>query len=222
MREKLPSKYGVHSEVRRVRGYPRTLEVRTDTCGNAVFTMKETEESALNAFKEVVKKFIGNVKDPLYKEIVENMLDKFKVFGCNMNLKLHFLMTHIDYFPANYEPSAKSKVKCYTGSKRVRRKRKITYCSTYLASSVLVIIDAITSVAVNDDIFSLFSVDGIGDSEMLFDEMRPRIRHRLSDICLTAGKNLGKNPTRIEFSVKRPGFGFQALRNFKVRNRPTK
>ncbi|KAJ4434235.1 hypothetical protein ANN_22783 [Periplaneta americana] len=36
----------------------------------------------------------------------------------------------------------------------IRRKRKITYCSTYLASSVLVIIDAITSVAVNDDIFS--------------------------------------------------------------------
>ncbi|KAJ4431031.1 hypothetical protein ANN_19624 [Periplaneta americana] len=36
----------------------------------------------------------------------------------------------------------------------VRRKRKITYCSTYLANSVLVIIDAIISVAVNDDIFS--------------------------------------------------------------------
>ncbi|KAJ4432368.1 hypothetical protein ANN_20987 [Periplaneta americana] len=35
MREKLPSKYGVHTEVRRVRGYPQTLEVRTDTCGNA-------------------------------------------------------------------------------------------------------------------------------------------------------------------------------------------
>ncbi|KAJ4445095.1 hypothetical protein ANN_06894 [Periplaneta americana] len=41
----------------------------------------------------------------------------------------------------------------------VRRKRKITYCSTYLASSVLVIIDAITSVALNDDIFS-YTKDG--------------------------------------------------------------
>ncbi|KAJ4441437.1 hypothetical protein ANN_11292 [Periplaneta americana] len=30
----------------------------------------------------------------------------------------------------------------------------MTYCSAYLASSVLVIIDAITSFAVNDDIFS--------------------------------------------------------------------
>ncbi|KAJ4450402.1 hypothetical protein ANN_01826 [Periplaneta americana] len=40
----------------------------------------------------------------------------------------------------------------------------------------------------------LFSVDEIGDSE-IFGEMRPRIRHRLPDICLMVGKNLGKNPT---------------------------
>ncbi|KAJ4449183.1 hypothetical protein ANN_00579 [Periplaneta americana] len=33
----------------------------------------------------------------------------------------------------------------------------------------------------------LFSVDGIGDSEMM-----PRIRHRLPEICLTVGENLGK------------------------------
>ncbi|KAJ4432951.1 hypothetical protein ANN_15208 [Periplaneta americana] len=42
----------------------------------------------------------------------------------------------------------------------------------------------------------LFSVDEIGDSEMIFGEMRPRIRHRLPCIHITVGKNLGKNPTR--------------------------
>ncbi|KAJ4432203.1 hypothetical protein ANN_20819 [Periplaneta americana] len=42
----------------------------------------------------------------------------------------------------------------------------------------------------------LFSVDGIGDSEMVFGDMRPRIRHRLPDIRLTVGENLRKNPTR--------------------------
>ncbi|KAJ4442033.1 hypothetical protein ANN_11897 [Periplaneta americana] len=41
----------------------------------------------------------------------------------------------------------------------------------------------------------LFSVDEIGDSEMIFGEMRPRIRHRLPGIHLTVGENLGKNPT---------------------------
>ncbi|KAJ4445063.1 hypothetical protein ANN_06862 [Periplaneta americana] len=42
----------------------------------------------------------------------------------------------------------------------------------------------------------LLSVDEIGDSEMVFGEMRPRIRHRLPGIHLTVGENLGKNPTR--------------------------
>ncbi|KAJ4450343.1 hypothetical protein ANN_01763 [Periplaneta americana] len=40
-------------------------------------------------------------------------------------------------------------------------------------------------------------IDGIGDSEMTFGEMRLRIRHGLPDICLTIGENLGKNPTRL-------------------------
>ncbi|KAJ4445715.1 hypothetical protein ANN_12400 [Periplaneta americana] len=35
-------------------------------------------------------------------------------------------------------------------------------------------------------------IDGIDDSEMVFGEMRPRIRHRLPGIRFTAGENLGK------------------------------
>ncbi|KAJ4439272.1 hypothetical protein ANN_07392 [Periplaneta americana] len=49
----------------------------------------------------------------------------------------------------------------------------------------------------------LFSVDEIGDSEMVFGEMRPRIRHRLPGIHITVGENLGKNPTRKIFGAKR-------------------
>jgi hypothetical protein len=45
-------------------------------------TMTEVEKDAWNAFKEVVK---------TYKETVRNMLDKFKVLGCNMSLNLNFL-----------------------------------------------------------------------------------------------------------------------------------
>jgi len=64
-------------------------------------TMTEIEEDAWNAFKDVVEKFLGNIKNPLYKETVRNMLDKFKLLGCKMNLKLHFLASHLDYFPPN-------------------------------------------------------------------------------------------------------------------------
>ncbi|KAJ4438659.1 hypothetical protein ANN_14606 [Periplaneta americana] len=42
----------------------------------------------------------------------------------------------------------------------------------------------------------LFSVDEIVDNEMIFGDMRPRIRHRLPCIHITVGENLGKNPTR--------------------------
>ena len=64
-------------------------------------TMTEIEEDARNAFEEVVKKFIGNIKDPLYKETVRNMLGKFKLLGCNMSLKLYFLASHLENFPPN-------------------------------------------------------------------------------------------------------------------------
>jgi hypothetical protein len=65
---------------------------------NFTDTMTEIEEDAWIAFKEFVKKFLGNIKDPLYKETVRNMLDKFKLFGCNLSLKLHFLASHLTSF----------------------------------------------------------------------------------------------------------------------------
>ncbi len=59
------------------------------------------ELQAWDSFKNVVKCFLGNNKDPNYKEIVHHMLENFKKLGCNMSVKLHFLFSHIDYFPEN-------------------------------------------------------------------------------------------------------------------------
>jgi hypothetical protein len=64
-------------------------------------TMKIVEREDLNAFKEVIAKFLGNYKDPNYKKIVEKMLEKFITLGCAMSLKVHFLNAHLDYFPEN-------------------------------------------------------------------------------------------------------------------------
>jgi hypothetical protein len=63
-------------------------------------TMKTVEREAWNAFKEVIAKFLGNYKDPNYKQIVEKMLEKFIALGC-ASLKVHFLNAHLDYFPEN-------------------------------------------------------------------------------------------------------------------------
>lgn len=59
--------------------------------------MIEKEKKAWVAFKKVIQGFLRNKKDLNYKEIVSNMLDKFKKLRCNMSLKLHFLYNYLDY-----------------------------------------------------------------------------------------------------------------------------
>jgi len=63
--------------------------------------MNIQEKGAWVGFKEVVNNFLGNKKSECHVEIVTNMLRKYEVLGCNMSLKLHFLHSHLDHFPAN-------------------------------------------------------------------------------------------------------------------------
>jgi hypothetical protein len=64
-------------------------------------TMFATEKTAWQGFRDDVTKFLGNMKDANYTNIVNKMLDGFKDLGCNMSLKLHFLHSHLDYFSEN-------------------------------------------------------------------------------------------------------------------------
>jgi hypothetical protein len=66
-----------------------------------LLTMTELERDAWIAFKRVVAKLLGNNKDPDYVTIFANMLEKFKVLGCLMSLKVHFLNSHLEFFPEN-------------------------------------------------------------------------------------------------------------------------
>ena len=68
---------------------------------NFVATMTYDEKEAWTAFRDVISKFLGNTKDADYKNIVQNMLQKFEKLGCLMSLKLHFLKSHLDFFPTN-------------------------------------------------------------------------------------------------------------------------
>ena len=63
--------------------------------------MNNVERSAWNSFKDVVMKFLGNQKDPDFENVVKNMLCDFKNLGCSMSFKLHFLNSHLNYFPEN-------------------------------------------------------------------------------------------------------------------------
>ena len=64
-------------------------------------SMGDIEKEAWDSFKKVVQKFLGNTKDPEYRTIVQRMLTAYKAQGCKMSLKVHFLHSHIEYFPEN-------------------------------------------------------------------------------------------------------------------------
>ena len=64
-----------------------------------ISTMKNKELQAWKAFLDVVKNFFGNMKSQNFSELVENLLLDFHSLQCNMSVKVHFLHSHLDYFP---------------------------------------------------------------------------------------------------------------------------
>ena len=47
------------------------------------------------------KGFLGNRRDYNYVNLVNRLLESFHKLGCNMSIKVHFLHSHLDEFPAN-------------------------------------------------------------------------------------------------------------------------
>ncbi|GBN48334.1 hypothetical protein AVEN_114514-1 [Araneus ventricosus] len=64
---------------------------------HAVYT-KETHHN-LKQLSEMINCRNNDVEK--YKDLVEDMLALFQYFGCNMSLKIHFLDSHLYFFPDN-------------------------------------------------------------------------------------------------------------------------
>ena len=63
--------------------------------------LNKTERSAWLSFKRICKDFLGNHKAANYQDVVQDLLTSYKAMGCNMSLKIHFLESHLDFFPEN-------------------------------------------------------------------------------------------------------------------------
>jgi len=59
------------------------------------------EKAAWDSFKFVIKGFLGNRRAQNYEELVNNCLQNCQKLGCNMSLKMHFLHSHLNFFPEN-------------------------------------------------------------------------------------------------------------------------
>lgn len=69
---------------------------------NFIKSMNKKEKAAWISFKKVVENFLGNHKSDDYEQIVMDMVENFGKLECLMNLKLHFLNSHLDYFPNEF------------------------------------------------------------------------------------------------------------------------
>jgi len=63
--------------------------------------LTETERKAWLSFKRICKDFLWNHKAANYQDVVQDLLTSNKAMGCNMSLKIHFLESHLDFFPEN-------------------------------------------------------------------------------------------------------------------------
>jgi hypothetical protein len=59
------------------------------------------ELAAWDAFVLVVQNFLGNQRAENYTALVNSMLTAYQRLGCRMSLKIHFLHSHLDFFPTN-------------------------------------------------------------------------------------------------------------------------
>ena len=79
--------------------WPQTREVLKDTDFEELLNLKELR--AWETFKSVCSGFLGNTCVPDYQACIENLLKTYEDMGCRMSLKIHFLHSHLNFFPPN-------------------------------------------------------------------------------------------------------------------------
>lgn len=63
--------------------------------------MLAKEKRAWKSFVAVCENFLGNERSDRYVEIVNELLSAYHAMGCNMSTKVHYLHSHLEFFPPN-------------------------------------------------------------------------------------------------------------------------
>jgi hypothetical protein len=59
------------------------------------------EKAAWKSLKNVTTNYLGNHNAEDYRDMVADLVQSYKAMGRNMSLKVHFLDSHLDFFPEN-------------------------------------------------------------------------------------------------------------------------
>ncbi|GBN26839.1 hypothetical protein AVEN_255607-1 [Araneus ventricosus] len=97
----LCSKFPKLSEAKKERVFTRPDVRKPLSDSHFSETMGYKGKETWDSFKDIVHRVLENIKDPLYKTTAQRMLTAYDAQGCKINLKVHFLHSHIDYFPEN-------------------------------------------------------------------------------------------------------------------------
>ena len=52
-------------------------------------------------FEKFSNGFLGNFKPANFRLLVQDLVDSYEQLGCNTSLKIHFLFSHLGFFPLN-------------------------------------------------------------------------------------------------------------------------
>ena len=63
--------------------------------------LKRKEKLVSELFKKVCDNFLGNHLSEDYVQVVNDLLSHYHDMGCNMFLKVHVLLSHLDFFAEN-------------------------------------------------------------------------------------------------------------------------
>jgi hypothetical protein len=81
------------------KGYFCTSDERVKTESKIWRAATLSGNASWKSFKNVATTFLGNHKAENYHVMVYDLVKSNKAMGCNMSLKVHFLDSHLDFFP---------------------------------------------------------------------------------------------------------------------------
>ena len=63
--------------------------------------LSDKEKAAWQSFEKVSNGFLGNFEAVHFRDLVQDLMYSYEQLVCNMSLKMHFLFSHLDFFPLN-------------------------------------------------------------------------------------------------------------------------
>lgn len=76
---------------------PQIRELQKDSDFEQCLAPKERR--AWSCFKNVTQNFLGRKRANNFEQLVQQMVNAYRDLGCHMSLKVHFLDSHLHYFP---------------------------------------------------------------------------------------------------------------------------